>query len=259
MQAWPAFNTLTGSPSHSQAIRDILIPAIKGRHEATFTALADLLLVTGDFHGQRASVSNVLYFWNASTPGWQLGPGQVFSSFAMLPGSNVAVGTTARVSAGAANSQTGDYVFDGTAWWMTASDAWSDYTPTLGGTTTNITVTSAKYRVRGRKCIVRATFAIGGALAANSSLQTISLPLTPDGTNRVSQGPAAGGVTFIDSSAGAAGRFAGVITTGSGTSAIINVLAYTTGGAGQFTWLGPTVPFTWASGDSINVEHEFAF
>lgn len=128
----------------------------------------------------------------------------------------------------------------------------ASYTPVWGNsgtanTTTGSTITGS-YIQMGKLVFFKLKLTWGGGTAAGSGTWTFTLPVTADSDGA----PSNMVTTMVDSSASA--QYRGITATLS-TSAFGVYLFGTTGGnaAGAIAAVSGTVPFTWATGDSLSV------
>ena len=125
----------------------------------------------------------------------------------------------------------------------------TSYTPTWGNTGTantlgNATI-SGEYLQMGKIAFFTMSFVFGSTSVAGSGTFTFTTPVTSTG----SLGAGAIDVLLADSSAGIYYRGAGA----SVSSTVFSVLATNSATPTQLTGVISTVPFTWATGDSVTV------
>lgn len=121
--------------------------------------------------------------------------------------------------------------------------AWTSYTPTLGGSTTNPSgvTASGRYMKIGR--IVVCWFYVGTGASAGSGTYTIGLPVTA-----VTTAATIGTARLFDNSSGNAyvGARVGLANTGQAS------IQYTATWGGTLQNVSATTPWTWAAGDLID-------
>jgi len=120
-------------------------------------------------------------------------------------------------------------------------DVWTAYTPTLGGWTLGNGTLSGSYIQAGKLIHFRIIFTVGSTTtisgAPNFSIPAAALTLGANGRRPV------GTIDLFDTSGSAHRHYFGVLTT---TTAVAPVLH-------DGTAISPTVPWTWATGDIIEI------
>lgn len=121
---------------------------------------------------------------------------------------------------------------------MVTFDAWTTYTPVLGGAASlgNGTI-AGRYAQLGKTVVFSGAVTFGTTTSLGAGVPSVSLPVTAGGN----VGSSFGWVRAIDISAGA--NFAGALFPNSTTVCSIGH------GAGAFTFWTTVVPFAWASTD----------
>lgn len=229
---WPALTDLSGTPSHSATIRDVLLPAIRGRLEVQVYAATSSLPAAGDFSGQLAAVGSAPYaYFSWTGTAWR-----VFGvpEFATTTARDTAITTPAandRCMVGSGTTWV-EYTYTGSAW---TAGAWTTYTPTV----TNLTKGSggtltAAWSQDGKTVSASGQFVFGPGSAVGT-LPTFTLP-------SAAVRDAVGAARLVDS----------------GTRGY-SATCYVTTGSDQVRFALPTAvdyitatnPMTWATGDQI--------
>lgn len=136
------------------------------------------------------------------------------------------------------------WYYNGTAWVsVNKGSAWTAYTPTLTNATVGNGTVAGSYIQQGKLVSFRARFALGSTSTVTGNIN-LSLPFAA----------ATGSLQLADCILEDAGVsvYPGVAEL-SGSVASVRA----TGASGTYATqvqVGPTVPFTWASGDAVNVQ-----
>lgn len=137
-------------------------------------------------------------------------------------------------------------VWNGSAWLAALDTLWQTYSAAWTATTTNPVIGNgtivSKYVRQGKICTVEVSITAGSTTTFGSGTYAVSLPFTA-ASNGIT---AVGSGYFRDSSAGSAGHFGANCVILSGTTTAVPV------GTGSAI-VSNTVPFTWATGDSLNL------
>ncbi|MFJ9318241.1 hypothetical protein [Streptomyces globisporus] len=132
-------------------------------------------------------------------------------------------------------------------------DAWTPYTPTWSGATTNPVIGNGtlvgRHMKIGRSCKLRIEMLAGSTTTYGSGGWSLSLPFAA----------AAGGAQIGIAHTHQSQRIQGAFTIAPGASVGLAFFP-TTGAPALLSWVSSTVPVTWASGGrlSIYVEYETA-
>lgn len=132
-------------------------------------------------------------------------------------------------------------VVDGDEWVNPVGAAWTAYTPTLGTWTLGNGTISGAYMKMGKTLFLRGVFTQGSSTTTTTGSPSISLP---SGLTLVSGQRQAGMAILRDSGGGLI--FPALALVSSGASSVV---FYETNEDNSF--VTNTVPFTWATGDSI--------
>ncbi|MFD3741575.1 hypothetical protein [Streptomyces sp. NPDC058629] len=128
--------------------------------------------------------------------------------------------------------------------------AWTAFTPTWTGTTTNPSfgnaVVTARYMKIGRSCRVRWDIVMGSTTTYGSGGWSFGLPFAAAGA-----GVQIGGAHAFQSQ-----RVAGQVIVAAGAS-VCTPFFPTSGSPANLSWVGPTVPLTWAAGGRFVAELEY--
>lgn len=126
-------------------------------------------------------------------------------------------------------------------------DAWTPYTPTWAGATTNPVVgngtLTGRYMKWGRTCQVRIDLLMGSTTTYGSGGWSLSLP-----TAAHSSGAQLGLAHAFQSQ-----RYAGQINVAPAASVGL-IFFPTSGSPANLAWASSSVPFTWASGGRLTVQ-----
>ena len=138
-------------------------------------------------------------------------------------------------------------MYNGTAWVrLVTPGAWETYTPSWTSTGTapalgNGTI-AGRYCRTGRSVTVAVALGMGGTTTYGTGTYSISLPIQ---AANPALGGWAGSGYMRDTSAGANGHFLGGCKIGLNATTVEPIHGVSTA--------GPTIPFTWASGDSMTL------
>ncbi len=281
---WDPFTDLSRTPSHSAAIRDYLLPTIRGRLEVQPYATTAALPAAGDFIGQQAYTSDYGVLWSWSGTAWRVVGTPVFAS------------TTARDAAIPSpvegdQCQTLDYGVmwrhDGTGWCVVG-------TPVFDNAAARVAAVPSP-RIGDRcyladtktenACVVAGTWIMWArattTYAPTITGQTSGSPTIVGGNYAVSNGRCHGSLvatftgavnaTIVVPLPIAATNFAaweslGDMTLLKGGTRIPGILIAPSAGASSgyvasattaITLASATSPFTWASGDQITVNFDY--
>lgn len=231
---WDQFNdTEHYSASHSAAIRDRLLPTVRGRLEVQTYTSAAALPVAGDFVGQRAHTSDYGVLWSWTGSRWAPEPWTHFASASNRDSAIPSPSGGDSCTVGA-NTTLRAFIHDGTAWRQVvhAPDATASLSLTNGTTGTGAVTGSVTYLSQS---LVRidfvVTFGTGGDVTGTL---LVNLP--------ISLGLAQAGQAY-------ARRGSGVPIPLLCYTASVNTLAFVT--TSNNAIVGQTVPQDWTSGDIL--------
>ena len=228
---WPALTDLSGTPSHSATIRDVLLPSIKGRLEVQVYAATSSLPAAGDFSGQLAAVGSAAPYTYFSWTGaaWRVFGVPEFATTGARDAIITAPQANDRCRVGSGTTWT-EYTHTGSAW---TAGAWTSYTPTWTGLSLGNGSVVAAYSITNKRLDVRIVLTFG----STTTISGVFYPSLPAGAVPTSFAPMPG--YGFDSSA-----------TTWVFLAFVQSAYILTPTAGRCT---ATVPWTWTAGDTITI------
>lgn len=130
------------------------------------------------------------------------------------------------------------------------------YNPTWAGSGSNPAIgdgtLTAKYTPRGKKCVVEISVTMGAGTTYGTGNWSFSLPIAAANVGLLYLGV---GLATDSSASSARYPLLVAVTPAVSTTAVSIIMVMTAGGTASN--LTPSVPFTWASGDTLRLQFEY--